>query len=100
MGCGHSFLSELSCLADDSDTATSLPAMITKQAFIANQVLRLPQVAEKIAKCRSSIYEMQNPRSPHYDATFPRPIALGARSRGWLAEEVDAWIATKAAQRA
>ena len=30
---------------------------------------------------------------------FPRPIALGPRSVGWIEEEVDAWIAARIAVR-
>ena len=30
---------------------------------------------------------------------FPRPIALGPRSVGWIEEEVDAWIAARIAAR-
>jgi prophage regulatory protein len=30
---------------------------------------------------------------------FPRPISIGARSVGWLEDEVDAWIEARAAKR-
>ena len=30
---------------------------------------------------------------------FPRPIALGPRSVGWIEEEVDAWIEVRRAKR-
>jgi prophage regulatory protein len=30
---------------------------------------------------------------------FPRPIALGPRSVGWIEEEVDAWIDARRAKR-
>jgi len=30
---------------------------------------------------------------------FPRPIALGPRSVGWIEEEVDAWIEARRAKR-
>jgi hypothetical protein len=30
---------------------------------------------------------------------FPRPIALGPRSVGWIEEEVDAWIEARRARR-
>ena len=30
---------------------------------------------------------------------FPKPIALGPRSRGWLVSELDAWIEARAAER-
>jgi prophage regulatory protein len=31
--------------------------------------------------------------------SFPKQIPLGPRSVGWLADEVDAWIAQRVAQR-
>jgi len=30
---------------------------------------------------------------------FPRPVALGPRSVGWIEEEVDAWIEARIAKR-
>lgn len=33
------------------------------------------------------------------DPTFPKPIPLGARARGFLLEEIDAWLAARAAER-
>jgi prophage regulatory protein len=45
------------------------------------------------------MYELLDPKSPRHDPTFPRPFPLGARSRGWLVEEVDRWIELKAAKR-
>jgi prophage regulatory protein len=42
---------------------------------------------------RSTIYDKINPKSPRYDATFPKPIRLGGCAVGWLTHEVDAWIA-------
>ena len=30
---------------------------------------------------------------------WPRAVALGARSRGWLTSELDAWLAARAAER-
>lgn len=58
-----------------------------------SQVLRLPAVMEKTGLGRSSIYQMTK------DGTFPRPIAIGARARGWLASEVDEFINRRAAAR-
>ena len=30
---------------------------------------------------------------------FPRPVKLTGKAKGWLASEVDAWIASRAADR-
>lgn len=31
---------------------------------------------------------------------FPAPLELGAATRGWLEDEIDAWIEARAAERA
>lgn len=53
-------------------------------------ILRLKGVIQRTGLCRASIYK---------DQTFPRPIKIGARASGWLACEVDAWVAARAAAR-
>ena len=60
-------------------------------------ILRLKRMKEKTGISGSSIYNKLNPRSKYYDATFPRPIRLGASSVGWKESDVDAWIASRMA---
>ncbi len=60
---------------------------------MATTILRLPQLKALTGLSRSSIYKYIQ------DGVFPRPIALGPRSVGWLDQEVEAWIAEKAASR-
>lgn len=62
-------------------------------------VLRLHELAEKIGLRRSSVYNKLNPRHSGFDASFPSPVRLGARSVGWLDEEVEAWVASRAQER-
>lgn len=57
-------------------------------------VLRLPQVLQAIGVSRSTLYTMIR------DGSFPAPLHLGARSRGWLKSEVTAWIASRVQSRA
>jgi len=54
-------------------------------------ILRLPAVKARVGLSRSSIYA----RIAAGD--FPPPIILGdgARARGWLSEEIDAWLAAQ-----
>ncbi|PLI22181.1 hypothetical protein B6J44_27255 [Klebsiella pneumoniae] len=33
-----------------------------------------------------------NPKSPRYDATFPKQRRLGMQSVGWLESEIDQWL--------
>ena len=62
------------------------------------QVLRLPEVQKRVALSRSSIY------AAVAKGTFPAPIKLsadeGARAVGWLAEEIDQYIADRIQARA
>lgn len=47
----------------------------------------------RLGLSRSTIYDKINPKSPRYDATFPKPIRLGGCAVGWLTHEVDEWLA-------
>jgi len=52
-------------------------------------ILRLPAVCSRCGLSRSSIYlKIAN-------GDFPRPISLGARAVGWIASEVDSWLADR-----
>jgi prophage regulatory protein len=42
---------------------------------------------------RTASYELEK------RGQFPQPLALGARSRGWLIGELDQWLAERAAAR-
>lgn len=56
------------------------------------RILRLKQLTERIGLGRSTIYDRMDAQSPRYDATFPKPIKLGAAAIGWIDSEVTAWI--------
>jgi prophage regulatory protein len=56
-------------------------------------ILRRPQVIARTGLKRTAIQDRINA------GDFPRPVSLGARAVGWLESEVDAWIASRAAQR-
>lgn len=58
----------------------------------AAAILRRWQVEQRLGIKRSTIYDKMDPRSPRYDAQFPRPIRLGGSAIGWLEAEVDAWL--------
>ena len=51
-----------------------------------HKILRLPDVKKKIGRSRSGIYLMIS------QGIFPKPIALGPRSVGWLESDIDDWI--------
>ena len=53
------------------------------------KVLRLPDVCKTTGLCRSMIYRMES------ENRFPQRIRLSLRAVGWLAAEVQAWVATR-----
>lgn len=66
---------------------------MTQQAEPCRQpsvrILRLAQVRHLTGMSRSAIYEMMR------SGAFPRSLALGARSVGWVESEVVAWIESR-----
>ena len=58
-------------------------------------LLKLPEVLNRTAMCRSTVYELIN------RGEFPKPIKVypGARLNAWLSEEVDGFIAERIADR-
>ena len=53
------------------------------------QVIRLPVVKEKTGLGTTSIYKGVK------EGWFPKPIRLVGRTVGWLAREIDEWIAQR-----
>jgi prophage regulatory protein len=54
-------------------------------------ILRLRTVLERTGLSRSTIYALMR------TGEFPRQIALGPRSVGWLESDVEAWISARVA---
>ncbi len=52
-------------------------------------LLRLPAVLERTGLCRSLLYALRKANR------FPRPLRIGARSVGWLEDEIEAWIKSR-----
>lgn len=69
---------------------------MAEQLTAGLKVLRFRQATGKIGLGRSTVYDKLNPKSPRYDATFPRPITLGSGKRvravGFLEGELDSWL--------
>ncbi len=57
------------------------------------KILRLPQVLDRVGKSKASVYRDEAA------GRFPKRIALGANSVGWLESEIDSWIEARAAAR-
>ncbi len=58
------------------------------------RILRLPEVLDRVGKSKASVYRDEA------TGRFPKRLALGANSVGWLESEIDAWIEARAAARA
>lgn len=71
-----------------------------KQTLANNQLLNIHKVIEYTTLSRAMIYQLLNPKSEHYDATFPKQIQLTTGRVAWIAEEVSEWIESRIEQRA
>lgn len=69
-----------------------MPNLESMQQATQNRLLRRTELEKVIGLSRSAIYSRLDPKSPHYDASFPRPIKLGAKTVAWLAAEIDGWV--------
>ncbi len=58
---------------------------------MTTKILRLPAVIERTGLPKSTVYLRIS------QGTFPRPIALGFRTVGWLESEVEEWIGARVA---
>jgi prophage regulatory protein len=59
----------------------------------SRRVLRLPELIKKVGIRRDSIYRGAR------EGWFPRPIKITSRASGWFEDEVDQWLASRAAKR-
>lgn len=59
-----------------------------------NEVWRFPRVLAAIGMGRSWVYDQVKA------GQFPAPIKLGARAIGWRREDIEAWIASREADKA
>ncbi len=57
------------------------------------RIERLPSVIERTGLCRSQIYSLISQQR------FVRPVKLSTRAIGFISDEVDGWIAERAAAR-
>ena len=64
-----------------------LPAGKAREAAL--RILRLPAVKSRVGLSRSSIYLRVS------EGTFPPPISLGQRARGWIEAEIEGWLSAQ-----
>lgn len=62
--------------------------------------LRLTEVKKRIGYASdAAVWYLQNPNTPRYDPTFPKPVKIGKRAVAWVESEIDAWQQEKIAER-
>ena len=57
------------------------------------KIVRWPELEVMTNRSRTAIQNDIN------SGRFPKPIPLGGRAKGWLIEELEAWISARAAER-
>lgn len=67
--------------------------------FLVNKILRQPELVQLTRLSRSTLADLQNPRSPRFDKTFPAKVRLGMRAVGWFFEDVVHWLNSRKATR-
>jgi prophage regulatory protein len=72
---------------------------LNSQTFHINQILNIKQLIEITGLSRATIYSLLDPKSKYYDASFPQQIHLTSHRVGWVAHEVNTWIAQKISNR-
>jgi len=70
-----------------------------KEPIPSRRMLRMKQLTEYMGLSKSALYDLMNPKSVRYDATFPRAVPLTPGTAAWVLEEVDAWIDGRIASR-
>lgn len=63
------------------------------QAQQVLSIIRRPQVETQTGLSRSSIYSLMA------SGDFPKCVHIGPRAVGWIAAEIDAWLAARIAER-
>ncbi|MBC3805787.1 AlpA family phage regulatory protein [Undibacterium seohonense] len=88
---------------DDSTTKPKFENLVdhnlVTEAMKSIHIIRMPKVIAITCLSRASVYAKLDPKDERYDPTFPKPIAISKRSRGWPLGEVLSWVQTKIAER-
>lgn len=59
------------------------------------KIIRAKDVIARTGLSRSTVYAKIDPKSPCFDATFPKQVRLGPNAVGWVETEIDAWIESR-----
>jgi prophage regulatory protein len=63
------------------------------------RILRLLAALTLLGLSKSTVYAKLNPAHKNHDATFPKPIKLGARGIGFIESELQGWIDSRISAR-
>lgn len=63
--------------------------VVGKGESMTQAILRLPEVKARVGLSRSEIYRREGL------GEFPKRVILGARSVGWLSDEIQQWIESR-----
>lgn len=63
--------------------------------FADSKVVRLRELVQLVGLARSTLYDIQNPKSKRFDPTFPSKVRLSSRAVGWIWIDVVAWLDAK-----
>ena len=63
------------------------------------RIISIKDVINLTGLSRSTIYEMLNPKSKYFDASFPQKVSLTVNRVGWVASEINQWIESRIALR-
>lgn len=58
-------------------------------------IVRMARALTKTGMKRTSFLNLQDPKSPYFDPTFPKKIKLGARSVGYSETQLNAWLLSR-----
>jgi prophage regulatory protein len=61
-------------------------------AMVYKKVVRRSELKIITALSLATLSDIQNPKSPRFDPSFPPKIRLGARAVGWFLEDVLQWL--------
>ncbi|CUB01865.1 helix-turn-helix transcriptional regulator [Comamonas thiooxydans] len=80
-------------LSKQAQEQTSQPKTALERALCDPKcVIRLKTLLEMLGVSRSTVYLRINPQSKYYDPMFPKSIPLGMKAKGWVLEDVHAYI--------
>lgn len=67
--------------------------LVSNSAFMeSHRILRMSDLVQLLQRSKSMLYLDMSPTSSHYKPNFPKPFKLSARSVGWKAKDVYAYI--------